>query len=196
MVPLALLALLAIAVAGTSSAQAAEPEINLEWCQAYSGEGEGCPPDQCPEAEGYQVSESMCPAPEPQPEPQPQPTPAPAPAPVDLCPEVEGLQTDSAQCLPDEAPAPGIDVEVSSLTLQGVQHDPPATVGPEEFIPGESDSPATVAGAGTGAVVTPTGALPYTGLTVDQLAALGGLLLLAGAASWRIGSRRRATAAA
>jgi hypothetical protein len=118
----------------------------------------------------------------------PAPAPAEAQAPVDVCPEVAGLQSESTQCLPDEAPAPGLDIETSSLTIQEVQHDPPAIVGGQhDIIPVSSVT--TVSGGG--AVTTPTGNLPYTGLSIAHIGVIGGSLLVFGSLSWFVAGRTR-----
>lgn len=132
---------------------------------------------------------------------------------VDACPTVDGIQTAPAVCelpapsetpVPDEgdAPAPGLDVEYSSLTIQDVQHDGPATVGGEQTIPGSSaagSGSGSGAGSNSSAIVTPTGSLPYSGLSTIHAAIIGIALLWAGSFAWFIGSvtrARRADAAA
>ncbi|MCB0877764.1 MAG: hypothetical protein KDC46_02130 [Thermoleophilia bacterium] len=194
--PILLLAF-AISMVATSHASAAGDENYYEQCppgecapvcpydSSMDVNDPGCvEPAKCQYDSALLASDPACVAPAPE--------PTPAPAPVDVCPEVDGLQTDTSQCLPDEAPAPGIDIESESLTLQGVQTDPPATTGPEETFAAAT----TVSGGGTSAATTtPSGDLPYTGMTIGQLAIAGFTLVLLGSLAWFVGiSVRRRTA--
>jgi hypothetical protein len=140
-------------------------ELNMqEYCAPTPIE---CPPGQVPDGES-------CITPNPPP-PPPAPAPSPPAAPlVDVCSNLEGIQTS-----PPDGYNVDVDLDLCVQPAPVVAEDiePPLPPGDEdEAVAGETADPAPVAASGSRG----SGNLPYTGDAMDWLAMVGAAFVLYG----------------